>query len=177
VELGAAISSGIHGSADFEQQAALLQQFAHGSQDLIGQLVFLQPVAKPKNGALIGRLAKGVELGEFAVQRGIEEGLLHGWVRQAEPLLHEVHLQHRLQSKGRATGTPLAVVRGDQLHQGSPRNHGVHLLQEHLLAGPARAQAQIKAAFFHGDSACRAALTPVMLLGRFCRISLRGEFR
>jgi hypothetical protein len=33
---------------------------------------------------LIGRLARR-RAGQFAVQRGIEEGLLHGWVRQAEP--------------------------------------------------------------------------------------------
>jgi hypothetical protein len=86
--------------------------------------------------------------------------------------MHEVHSQHRLQRKGWATIAPFAVIRGYQLDQGSPWNHGFHLLQKHLLAGLARAQVQVKAALFHGARVCRAGLTSAMPLGWFCRVSL-----
>jgi hypothetical protein len=91
---------GIHGGTHFEQQAALHQQLVNSGQNLVGQLVFLQPVTEPKNGALIRQASKGAQLGKFAVQRCVEKGFFHGRVRQAEPLLHEVHTQHGFQGKG-----------------------------------------------------------------------------
>jgi hypothetical protein len=94
-----AMPGGVHGGAHPEQQAALLQQLIDGAQYVVGQLVLLQSVAKPQDGALTGQSAKGAQLGEFAVQRCVEEGFFHGRVRQAEPLLHEVHPQHGLQGE------------------------------------------------------------------------------
>jgi len=44
---------GIHGGAGFEQQAALDQQRIDCGQNLVGQLVFLQPMTKSEDGALI----------------------------------------------------------------------------------------------------------------------------
>jgi len=96
-----------------------------------------------------------------------------GRVRQAEPLLHEVHAQHGLQRKGRATVAPFAAVRGDELDQGSPRNHTFHLLQKYLLAGLTRTQAQVMAVLFHGAEVCHAWLATATLPEWFCRVSLR----
>ena len=43
----------VHGAAFFEQQALAAQHIIDSGQDAIGQLVFLQPVTKPQNGALV----------------------------------------------------------------------------------------------------------------------------
>lgn len=135
---------------DFEQQAALLKHFIDGSKNLVGQLVFFQSVAKPKSGVLIRQAAKGIKLSEFAGQRCIEEGHFHGRVRQAEPLLYEVHALHSLQGERRAAVASLAEERGDESNQSSPGNHGIHLLLRRLFASAPRAQVELKAALFHG---------------------------
>jgi hypothetical protein len=48
---------------------------------LLCQFVFLQPVAKTKNGRFIWQAGELLQLGKFAVQRGIKEGFLHDGVR------------------------------------------------------------------------------------------------
>ena len=79
----------VHCAALLEQQALPAQQIIDSRQDAIGQLVFLQPVAKPKNGALIGQAGKLTEPGKLAVQRHVKEGFLHRRVRQAAPIAEE----------------------------------------------------------------------------------------
>ena len=41
------------------------------------QLMFLQPMAKPQDGALIRYSSMGIELGKLSVDRGIKEGFFH----------------------------------------------------------------------------------------------------
>ena len=77
----------------------------------------------------------GIKLDKLRVKRHIKESLLHGRSRQAESLLHEVHAQHGLQRKGRATVLAFGVVRGDELDQSCPRYDVIHLGQELALAG------------------------------------------
>lgn len=107
-------------------------------------------MGKAQDDALIWQAAMHIELGKLAVQRGVEEGLFHCRVRQAEPLLHEVHPQHRLQRKGRAFAPTFGVLRCDELNERSPGNHTLRLGEKHLLAGHSTAQVQIKAGLFHG---------------------------
>lgn len=80
--------------------------------------------------------------------------------------LHETHSQHGLQHRRWASIAPLAVKPCHELHQGSPGTHGFHLLQEHLLAGLARALVEIKAALFHGVEVCRAGLVSAITMGK-----------
>ena len=134
----------VHCAALLEQQALPAQQIIDSRQDAIGQLVFLQPVAKPKNGALIGQADK------LAVQRHVKERLLHRRVRQAEPLLEKVNAQHRLQRKRRAARAPLGVERRNQRGQRSLGNDALHLLQEFALACFLKAQIEVQGGLFHG---------------------------
>ena len=126
---------GVHGCACFEQQALCCQQFIDGGQNLIGQFVPFQPVAKAQDGALIGHSCMGIELGKLAVDRGVKESFLHAQIRQVEPLLHAMDAQHGLQCKGRAAILAFWVIRGNKVDQGSPGNHQLHLSQQLLLAG------------------------------------------
>lgn len=67
---------------------------------LRGQLVFLQQVTKPQDGALIRQPHRPVvQPGKFAVQRHVVQRLLHRRVGQTEPLLQEMGAQHRLHRK------------------------------------------------------------------------------
>ena len=91
----------------------------------------------------------GIELGKVPVQGRVKQGFLHPQVRQLEPLLQEVQAQHGLQLKGRAPVPALGVVRGDQLHQLLPGHDLLHLFEEDLLAGLARAQVQGEANLLH----------------------------
>ena len=107
-------------------------------------------MTRPQDGALVGQAAAGVELGKLAIQQCAKEGLFYHRVGHAEPLLHEMHPQHRLQHKGRATVLALGVMRRDQLNERGPGNHSLHLGEKHLLAYHSAAQVQIKAGLFHG---------------------------
>ena len=75
------------------------EQTVDSRQNLLGQLVLFQPMAKAQDGAFVRHPAMRIELGKLAVQGDIKESLLHGRVRQGKPLLHEVHPEHRLQGK------------------------------------------------------------------------------
>ena len=86
----------VHRAALPEQQALLAQQVIDSGQDGIGQFVFLQPVRKPQDGALVRHAPIHIELGKLAVQRGVKEGFLHRRPRQAAPLLKKVNAQNRL---------------------------------------------------------------------------------
>jgi len=107
-------------------------------------------VAKAQDGALIGQTGELLELSKLAVQRGVEEGLFHRRIAQRKPQLQEVNAQHGFQRKGRATGTALGVVRGDELDQCRPRDDLVHLVEEDLLASLFGDQLQAERCLFHG---------------------------
>ncbi len=83
-----------------------------GDQDLLGQAVFLQGVAKAQDGALVGQaVIPAPQSGEVAEQRHVMQGFFHGRVGEGEPLLHEVNAQHDGSGKGRTSvGAPGGVV-------------------------------------------------------------------
>ena len=96
--------------------------------------MFLQPVAKAQDGALIGQAAELLELGKFPIQRGVEKGFFHSRIAQREPQLQEVDAQHGFQREGRATDAALGVIRGNEFDQCSPGDDLIHLVEEDLLA-------------------------------------------
>ena len=164
---------GRNGRPPFELQAFGAQQVVDGGQHLLGQLVALQAVAKAQDGALVRQPPVGIELGKVSVQGRVKQGFLHPQIRPLEPLLQEVQAQHRLQLKGRTPVPALGVVRGNQLHQVLPGHDLLHLFEEGLFAGLARAQVQGEAGLLHGWGGCQRWLTATRQMGRFCRISLR----
>jgi hypothetical protein len=76
----------------------------------------------------------GVELSELAVKRCIVQSLHHGWIAQAEALLHEVDAQHRLHGKVLTTCLARRRMRLHQGHQFRPRHHQAHLVEKFTLA-------------------------------------------
>ena len=56
------------------------QELIDGLQDLLSELVCLQPMFESKDGGLIRQAAKLLELGKLPVQRGVKEGFFHGGV-------------------------------------------------------------------------------------------------
>jgi hypothetical protein len=52
---------GIHRSACLEQQALGCQKLVDSGQNLLGQLVFLQPMTKPQDGALVRHPPMGIK--------------------------------------------------------------------------------------------------------------------
>lgn len=121
---------GIDRSACLEQQALGCQQGVDGGQNLLGQLVFLQPVAKAQDGALIGHSAMCIKPGKLPVDRGVKEGFFHRQIRQGKPLLHAVNAQHGLQSKGWAPVLAFGVIGRNEFDQGHPIDYWV--LQDFL---------------------------------------------
>ena len=152
----------VYRSTRLEQQALGCQQFVDGGQNLLGQLVLLQPVAKPQNGALIGHSSMGIKACKLPVDRRVKEGFFHRQIRQGEPLLHAVNAQHSFQGKGWAAVLAFGVIRRNDFNQCSPGNHPIHLGQQFLLAGLLGTQVQVKAALLH---ACEHAMTELHLSG------------
>ena len=131
------------------QQASLGEQLVDGGQNLIGQLVFFQPMTKAQDGALVGQAVELAQLDKLALDRGVEEGLFHAGVREAEPLLQEVGAQHGARREQRAAGAAFGVVRGDEVDQRSPRNDLLHLGKELALAGLFRRQIKAEVSLLH----------------------------
>jgi hypothetical protein len=72
-----------------------------------------------------------------AHRRHLDQCVLHRWITEVIPLLHQVNPQHGLQRVGRAAafGTSLGVVGLNQIDQRLPGNNGLHLAQETLPLG------------------------------------------
>jgi hypothetical protein len=130
---------GVDHDACFQQQALGAQRVVDDSKHLRGQIVLLQPMAKPQDGALVRQPdhASG-QLRKLTKQGHVEQRFFHGRIAQREPLLQEVDAQHRPQCKRRtahAAGLALgSVVRFDQGTVLGPRHHALHLLEKLALA-------------------------------------------
>lgn len=57
----------------------------------------VQQVAKAQDADPVGDALDAEQANKLPVKRGLEQGLFHGQVTQAEPLLDEVNAQHGLQ--------------------------------------------------------------------------------
>src|SRR3989344_680364 len=117
-----------------QRQAAVAQIAIDDSEDAGRQLVFLQQAAEVENGGFVGD-ALQVQPGKLAQDRGFVQRFLHRWIAVAEPVLQQMHTQHRHQRVGRTATFTFRIMWLDQSNQALPRHHPIHLDQEQLLAG------------------------------------------
>ena len=137
-----------HGSG-LEQQALGCELIVDHRQKAWGQLVLLQQMSKPQDGALVGQPLIPAELGKLTKQRYVVQRLFHRRVAQREPLLHKVNAQHRVDRKRRAAGPAHWRMRLNLLDQRLPRHHPIHLGQKLPLARSLGAQVQSKFSLLH----------------------------
>lgn len=62
--------------------------------------------------------------------------LLHGWLRQAKSLLHEVDAQHGDNCKRRASRLARGGAGLNQHNQFCPRHNQIHIIKEFTLSCP-----------------------------------------
>jgi hypothetical protein len=93
VELGAAISVASTTVPVFSSRPLPLQQVVDGGQDLIGQLVLLQPVPKAQARRLVRQAPTQRQTREVPEQRHIVQRLFHRRITQREPLARSLRAQ------------------------------------------------------------------------------------
>jgi hypothetical protein len=69
---------GVHDCAGLWQQTALAQSLVDHRQDLFGELVPFEPMAKAQNGELFGQAGKFTQHGKIPVQRHVKKRFFHG---------------------------------------------------------------------------------------------------
>ena len=129
---------GIHQRAGLEHEPLRGQMGVDRGENLRGQLLLLQQVAKPQDRRLVRQPRPTREPRELPVQRAFVQFFLHGRVAQVPPQLQAVDAQHRVSTANggrppRAWWAPRARLY--QCHHRRPRHHPVHLFKEDLLAG------------------------------------------
>jgi hypothetical protein len=124
--------------------------FIHDAKNLLRQFVLLQPVAETRNIALVGKSPKLFKLRNLPVKQHVKEGLIHGWIGQRKPLLHEVNAQQGLQGRPRPPCLAFRVIRCDEFDQCRPRNDLFQPFQEQLLARLFDVQIELQIGLFHG---------------------------
>jgi hypothetical protein len=83
-----------------QQGMALRNVIDVGGYDQLAQIASFEQVTKAQDGAFVGQSAQArIDLSELAVKRHIVQGLFHGRIAQAEPLLHKVEARHGLNCK------------------------------------------------------------------------------
>lgn len=88
---------GVDHRALAQQQASRIQVAVHRSQDLLCQTVLFQQAAEVQDRGFVRHLAAGQrQVGELAYRRHVIQRLFHRRSAIAEPLLHDVNAQHRL---------------------------------------------------------------------------------
>ncbi len=98
------------------------------------QLVFLQQAAEVENEWFRRGCAPG-SAGKLAQDRGFVQRFLHRWIAVAEPVLQQMHTQHRHQRVGRTATFTLRIMCARSKQSSPSRHHPIHLDQEQLLAG------------------------------------------
>jgi len=126
---------GINHRAGLEQQAARGQFGVDAVQDLWGQAVDFQEMAKAQDGGLIGDAGHArVQVSKLPVQGYVMQALFHGRVGVPKELLQQMDAQHHLKRKGRAPVLAYRGVRRNQSQQTIPRRNGIHLGQQLTLS-------------------------------------------
>ncbi|MNR17017.1 hypothetical protein D3C85_1336550 [compost metagenome] len=125
---------GIDDSALAQRQAPVTQVAVDHGQNPCCQLMLLQQTPEVEDGGFVGN-ALQAQPGKLAQDGGLVQRFLHRWIAVAEPVLHQVHAQHRHQRIRRTTTFTLRIMRLDQGDQPLPRHHPIHLDQEQLFAG------------------------------------------
>lgn len=127
---------GVHNRATAHHQPIVLQQQVHALENLLGDVVRLQQVPEVQDRRLV-RHTTARQLGKLAHRVAVVQRLFHRRIAQAEPLLHEVNAQHRLDRVRLATHIArLRVVLGNLPSQVVPRHCLVHLAQKLLAPRP-----------------------------------------
>ena len=110
-----------------------LQHFAHLGEQRLPKMVLLEKPAKLQQRRRIrNALATQVDAYEAAQAGAVIQRLFAGLVSQIEPVLHEQHAQHPLQSDGRAPTFALGVVRQHHHTKLLPGRDLVHQAEEHV---------------------------------------------
>jgi hypothetical protein len=135
-----------------------------GRQDLQAQIVRFKQMAKPQDGAFVGKMVlPHVQSGKLTEHRRVVQRLFHGRVRQVEPLLQKVDAQHCFHRKRWTPtfGTTRRRVWRNQAHKLSPRHDQVHLVEELALArslGLAFKSSGAQAHLLHADTVSHSGL-------------------
>lgn len=118
-----------------EKQAALLQFGIDLGQKATRQLLLFEQMSELADRRLIrNRIYRKIEPDETTVQRQFLQRVFHGRVRVVEEVLHQVDAEHGLEWNAARPPGGLRVERLDRRKQSLPRNDGIHLLPELLLA-------------------------------------------
>ena len=112
-----------------------LEMGLHGVKNPLAQFVLLQQVPKRQDRRLIrDPLPDPVDPSKTSHDRYLDQGILHGWIAQRVPLLHQVDPEHGGQRIGRTAtfGARLGVVGLNQICQRLPGHHLIHLREKSL---------------------------------------------
>lgn len=125
---------GIDNGALPQRQATIPQIAIDHRQNSSRQLVLLQQPEEVEDGGFV-RNALQAQAGELAQDGCLIQGFLHRRIAVAEPVLYQVHVQHRHQRVSWATAFTLRVVRLDQGNQTLLQHLLIYLDREQFLAG------------------------------------------
>ena len=134
---------GVHRRALLEQQPLGRKRGVHGFKHLGRQIMLPQQVPKAQDAHAVGQAVHPAQARKLPVQRNIEQGLLHRYVRQSEPL-QEMNAQHHLRAERRAAPLLTRRERFNQRDQLRLRHHALYLVEELALAGLAARRVQAK---------------------------------
>ncbi len=108
-------------TAGTANEAFCSEQLVDHDQDLPGQLVLLQPVAKAHDSGLVRRAGKLLQLGELSVYRHVKDASSMAGSDRLNHCCIKMHAQHGLQCKRRPAAFTLGVVGGRKAVPAKPR--------------------------------------------------------
>ncbi len=123
---------GVHDAALLEQQSFAREVLVDGGQDVFGQVALFEQMAKIQDRRFVGNRLAQAQVRERSQRCDLVQRLFHRRVAQGEPVLHQVHPQHRLQRIRPASSARNRVVRRDHVQQRLPRHDLFHLFEKHL---------------------------------------------
>ena len=127
---GSRDQGGIDDRALLHGHALLLEVGLDRFENLLAEVVLLKQVPEAENRCLIrDSIADQIDPSKAADGPNLDQRILHGWITEAVPLLHQVNTEHCGQWVRRTAtfAAGLWVVRLDQINKCLPRHNLIHL--------------------------------------------------
>lgn len=127
---------GINDGGALHSQVFLRQHAESFGEDGGRQIVFLQQILKAPDGAFVRHdVFEGIQFGKVVQQGNVVQGIFHGTVRLAKPLLDEINAQHLARRHRRTAAFLPRIVRLDQFSPAGSAHDGIGFRQEHRQPG------------------------------------------
>ena len=137
---GSPHNGGIHNRSAMHDQSGMIQALPDIRKQLFSNVVLLKEMTELEQCGSVGNpLVREIYAQKILHRIAIVHSIFHTLVRQAEPVLHQIHTEHGFCANRPASVRPFRIIRLYHVDPVLPGNHLVHQCEELFAPSPTAA--------------------------------------